>query len=101
VTEIVLVYGGKWPTVLGVYQSGSELIPNPNLVLVLNISKTILLPFCVLPLVSYGEIFTFTYVWLFVRELMFYVLEHNNTTNKSEIVGIFKESVLLPTQQCV
>jgi hypothetical protein len=43
--EIVIVYGGKWPTVLGVQQSGSELITHVNLLLVLNISKTVLLPF--------------------------------------------------------
>jgi hypothetical protein len=74
--EIVLVYNEKWPTVLGIQQSSSELITHPNVVLVSNISKIILLPFCVLSL-CYGITFTFTFVWLIVHELTFYVLERN------------------------
>jgi hypothetical protein len=38
------MYHGIQPTFLGVQQPGSELITLPNLVLILNISKTILLP---------------------------------------------------------
>jgi hypothetical protein len=82
---------------------GMELFTYPNVVLILRISRAIpLLLLCATIGMLWSDLFL-TRVWLIVRELIFYISaqKKSNKHKKFEILGIYKESFLLPIQQCV
>jgi hypothetical protein len=82
--SLSFVYKGKWPTFLGVQQSGLELITHPNLVLILRISIAIpLLLLCATIGMIWSDLqLVHVFGSLFMNSMFMYLHKTKATNNK-------------------